>query len=232
MYDHLFFDADGTLFDFMAAEKWALSQVFEEVGIPANDDAIATYSRINNGVWLEFEQGLLSMDRLKTERFKRFFSQYGVSKDAERTARQYTSKLSQSYHLFDDSMPVLESLKARGIPMSLITNGISMVQRGRLEATGTRKYFSAIIISEEIGIQKPHPSYFTKAIAMAKASGKPAENPLVIGDSPSSDIKGGIDAGLDTCWINRFGMTANPEIRATYEVENLIQLLELLDNLN
>lgn len=232
MYDHLFFDADGTLFDFGAAEKWALSQIFEEVGIPSDNDAIATYSRINNGVWLEFEQGLISMERLKTERFNRFFAKYGVSGNAQQTARSYTGKLGQSFHLFDDSIYVLEALKERGIPMSLITNGISTVQRGRLEATGTLHYFSAIIISEEIGIQKPHPSYFTKAIEMAKASGKPAENPLVIGDSPSSDIKGGLDSGLDTCWVNRFGMEKDPDIQPTYEVRDLLQFLELFDNLD
>lgn len=232
MYDHLFFDADGTLFDFEAAEKWALSQVFKEVGVPSDGDAIATYSRINTGVWLEFEQGLISMDRLKTERFNRFFARYGISGNAEQTARHYTQKLAQSYHLFDDSIQVLEALQKRNLPLSLITNGISMVQRGRLEATETRHYFSAIIISEEIGIQKPHPDYFTKALAMAKATGKPVERPLVIGDSPSSDIKGGLDSGLDTCWINRFGMEKNPDIVATYEVKNLVQLLELLDNLD
>jgi FMN phosphatase YigB (HAD superfamily) len=96
MYDHLLFDADGTLFNFEAAEKWALSHVLEELGIDPSDEAIDTYSRINNGVWLEFEQGLITMDRLKTERFRRFYSRYGLQGDPGLTAQRYTLMLSRS----------------------------------------------------------------------------------------------------------------------------------------
>ena len=232
MYDHLFFDADGTLFDFEAAERWALSRVFNEVGIPATEESLSTYSRINNGVWLEFEQGLISMQDLKTERFRRFFSRYAVAGNPEVTAYRYTEELGKSYHLYSDAIPVLDALQKRKIPMSLITNGISSVQRGRLAATGTERYFSAIIISEEIGIQKPHPRYFSTALEMVKKAGKPAIKPLVIGDSPTSDIRGGIDAQMDTCWINRFGMKKDPTIEPTYEITELSQLLSLLDDLN
>lgn len=232
MYDHLFFDADGTLFDFEAAEAWALARVFTEVGIPADDEAISTYSRINNGVWLEFEQGLITMQQLKSERFRRFFARYGVDGDPVGTALRYTQTLAESYHLYPDAISVLDAIKKRGIPMSLITNGISSVQRGRLEATGTASYFHAIIISEEIGIQKPHPEYFVKAKSMAAAAGTPADHPLIIGDSPTSDIRGGLNAGIDTCWINRFGMDRDPATPATYEITRLDELLELLDNLD
>lgn len=228
MYDHLLFDADGTLFNFEAAEKWALSHVLEELGIDPSDEAIDTYSRINNGVWLEFEQGLITMDRLKTERFRRFYSRYGLQGDPGLTAQRYTLMLSRSFHLYDDAIPVLDELKNRNIPMSLITNGISNVQRGRLAATGTRDYFTAVVISEEIGIQKPHPSYFEKALSLVRDTGAPAKRPLVIGDSPTSDIRGGIDSGLDTCWINRFGMPTDPTLRPTYEITGLKELLDIL----
>jgi 2-haloacid dehalogenase len=232
MYDHLFFDADGTLFDFMAAERWALSRVFNEVGIPANDDSLATYSRINNGIWLEFEQGIIGMTELKTERFRRFFTRYGVSGNPHATAHRYTEILGESSHLYDDAIEVLDAIEKRGIPMSLITNGISTVQRGRLEATGTRHYFMAIIISEEIGIQKPHPDYFKKAKELVVAAGGSADHPLIIGDSPTSDIKGGLDSGIDTCWVNRFSMEKDPELPATYEITRLEELLGILDDLN
>jgi len=232
MYDHLFFDADGTLFDFVAAEKWALSQVFLELGLPATDESIATYSRINNGIWLEFEQGLISMQELKTERFSRFFARHGVSGDPHRTARRYTEMLSRTYHLYPDTIEVLDALKERNIPMSLITNGIAAVQRGRLEATGTAHYFTVVAISEELGVQKPNPSYFTQTCKMVTSAGFSMNNPLVIGDSPTSDIRGGLDSGLDTCWINRFGMEPDPEIPATYEISSLYELLPLLDNLD
>lgn len=228
MYDHLLFDADGTLFNFEAAEKWALSHVLEELGIDPSNEALDTYSRINNGVWLEFEQGLITMERLKTERFRRFYSRYGLQGDPGSTAQRYTVMLSKSFHLYDDTIPVLDELKSRNVPMSLITNGISTVQRGRLVATGTQDYFTAVVISEEIGIQKPHPRYFEKALSLIRDTGVPAERPLVIGDSPTSDIRGGIDSGLDTCWINRFGMPGDPTVKPTFEITELRELLDIL----
>lgn len=232
MYDHLFFDADGTLFDFVAAQDWALSQVFTEFGIPANKESLQTYSDINASVWLEFEQGLISLQKLKTERFRRFFARYGVTGNPETFSVRYTETLSHSYHLYDDALTTLNTLQQRNYPMSMITNGISSVQRGRLEATKTAQYFKAIIISEEIGVQKPHLSYFTRALAMAAEAGFPAKRPLIIGDSPTSDIQGGLNAHIDTCWINRFSMESDPAIPSTYEVSNLHQLIKLLDNLD
>ena len=229
MYDHLFFDADGTLWDFMASERWALSLVFAELGIEPTPETITAYSEINNEVWLEFEQGLVTLDTLKIERFHRFQANYDITIDPELTAKRYAQRLAQSYHLYADTIPVLDELVKRRYPISLITNGISEIQRGRLVATGTLHYFNAIIISEEIGARKPALDYFKIALAMAQESGAPVNNPLVIGDSPSSDIRGAIDAGLDTCWINRYGMDKDSETVPTYEIKNLEELLPILD---
>jgi YjjG family noncanonical pyrimidine nucleotidase len=228
MYDHIFFDADGTLFDFMAAERWAISRVLEDIGIEASDEAIDTYSRINNGVWLEFEQGSITLGRLKTERFCRLYDRYGISGDPSVSADRYAQLLAQTPHLYDDAIEVLDCLRNAGMPMSMITNGISAVQRGRLRATGTEGYFKTIVISEEIGVQKPDPRYFEQALGMVRATGAPSQRPLVVGDSPSSDIRGGIGAGLDTCWINRFGMQVDPGAVPTFEIATLRQLPPLL----
>lgn len=232
MYDHLFFDADGTLFDFEAAEKWALTRVFTELGFPSDEELIRSYSSINNGVWLEFEQGNITMNELKVERFRRFFALHQVEGNPAQTAERYMEMLSQSYHLYPDALSVLDILQEQHIPMSLITNGISHVQRGRIAATRTGHYFNAIVISEEIGVQKPHPDYFTRTLELARQSGNPTKRPLIIGDSPSSDIRGGLNSGIDTCWINRFGMNPDPTTPATYEITNLHGLVKLLQNLN
>lgn len=228
MYDHVFFDADGTLFDFMAAEKWAISHLLTELELTADEEATDTYSRINNGVWLEFEQGLISMEMLKTERFRRFHHHYGIERDPHHSATRYAQLLGQTFHLYEDAIPVLDALFEAGMPMTLITNGISAVQRGRLEASGTAKYFTAVVISEEIGIQKPEVGYFTKAIEMATRHGAKASSPLVVGDSITSDIRGGIAASLDTCWVNRFGMRADRLSLPTYEITTLYDLMPIL----
>lgn len=228
MYDHVFFDADGTIFDFMAAEHWAISQVIAALGLDPDGKAAETYSHINNGVWLEFEQKRITLQQLKTERFRRFLLHHQITGNPKEISNRYEGLLAQTYHLYDDALPVLDTIRNAGIPMSLITNGIAQVQRGRLRATGTASYFKAIVISEEIGIQKPDPRYFSVALRKAREAGTSAEHPLVVGDSPTSDIRGGIAAGWDTCWVNRFGMTLDHDAVPTHEISSLLELPRIL----
>ncbi|MFA5467491.1 MAG: YjjG family noncanonical pyrimidine nucleotidase [Sphaerochaetaceae bacterium] len=224
MYDNLFFDADGTLFDFISSEKWALARVFTQLNIKVDSEAFQTYSQINNAVWLEFEQNKITLDELKIERFRRLHAIYNLTEDSTLSATKYEEQLAQSFHLYDDTIPILKKLTKAGYPLTLITNGISAVQRGRLVATGTLHYFNTIVISEEIGFQKPSREYFQKALEMANH----ARNPLVIGDSLTSDIKGANNARLDACWINRYAMVNNTAIKAKFEITNLKQLLPIL----
>ncbi|MGI6466657.1 MAG: YjjG family noncanonical pyrimidine nucleotidase [Sphaerochaetaceae bacterium] len=231
MYDHLLFDADGTLLDFMSAEKSAVKRVLKELELPVKESIIASYSKINNDVWLEMEKGLLSIKELKVERFRRFYALYNLDKDPVVGSEIYSQFLSETYHLYYDAIEVLQRLKKSGIAMSLITNGIASVQWGRLKASAIREYFNTVVISEEIGIQKPDPRYFEITKEMVQQNGDKIENPLIIGDSLTSDIAGGIASGIDTCWINRFDMTLPENIKPTYQIKNLFELLKLL-NLN
>jgi len=228
MYDHLLFDADGTLFDFEAAERWALTNLFTELGIDGADTAIGIYSGINNKLWEEFESGLITLEDLKTERFNRLFQRYGLPGDPSKAALRYIDHLSASDHLFPETIPLLDELIGRGYGISLITNGISRVQRGRLAATGIGRYFRAIVISEEIGVQKPHPAYFSIALGKVRETGVPADFPLIVGDSLTSDIRGGIDAGIDTCWFNPRHIGRDPAVVPTYEIDRLEDLPLLL----
>lgn len=228
MYDNLFFDADGTLFDFMSGERWALKRVFSHLKIEVTEKALECYSQINNAVWLNFEQGLITIEDLKVERFRRFHQKYAIDSPPEESAKAYEEELSRSFHLYADALPILEHLSKSGIALTLITNGISAVQRGRLVATGTLHYFSAIVISEEIGVQKPNRAFFDKALEMAS----PTKKPLVIGDSLTSDIAGANNAGLDSCWVNRYKMVNTEGIKTTYEITSLEELLPLIENFN
>lgn len=228
MYDHLLFDADGTLFDFEAAEQWALEQLFAELGLACTSEAVAHYHVINNAIWKELEEGTITIEVLKTERFKRFFFQYGIDGDPEKAATRYLDYLSLSDHLFPEARRLLETLASSGWHLSLVTNGISRVQRGRLAASNTLQYFDAVFIGEEIGIQKPHPQFFFHALEQLKGKGLSCEYPLIIGDSLSSDIKGGLDAGISTCWYNPRYMPPDPTIIPTSEIHQLHELFKLL----
>ncbi|MDD3996903.1 MAG: YjjG family noncanonical pyrimidine nucleotidase [Sphaerochaetaceae bacterium] len=220
-YTHLLFDADGTLYDFKEAEVYAITKLFEELGVPNTASIVEVYSIINKALWKEFEDGCVTIEALKTERFRRFFSHLGMDKDPIATGVRYLDFLASSNHMFDWTVEILEQLHAEGYRISLITNGIARVQRGRLAATDTTRMFDSIIISEEIGIQKPDPRFFDFI------SAEDRKNCLIIGDSLSSDIAGGIAAGIDTLWYND-GTQKASSVQPMYELDSMDKLPEFL----
>ncbi|PKL14079.1 MAG: noncanonical pyrimidine nucleotidase, YjjG family [Spirochaetae bacterium HGW-Spirochaetae-8] len=228
MYNHLLFDADGTLFDFKAAERHALEALFHELDIAGTDRMRTLYSEVNHAIWLEFEQGKISLGSLKTERFRRFFDALHLGHDPLQTSIRYLDFLSRSDHLLPGAIEVLTTLKQRGYRLSLITNGISRVQRGRLAATKTLSFFDHLVISEEIGSQKPDPAFFSALFSITNMDRYAQRHALVIGDSLTSDIKGGLDAQLDTCWYNPDKIPVDPQMKPTYEISRLEELLDLL----
>ncbi len=228
MYDHLLFDADGTLYDFMAAENYALKKLFAETGLQATEEMIETYHEINHSLWLDLERGGTTVEELKSERFSRFFRTYGVHFDAADASDRYVYHLGTSYHVFDDTIRVLGQLKGMGYRMSIITNGITSVQKGRVQATGTASFFSYVAIAEELGFVKPDPMFFTETFRELEKLGIHPENPLVIGDSLSSDIEGARRAGLDSVWINRYGMEIPETPSYTYRIDTLEELIGIL----
>ncbi len=228
MYDHILFDADGTLWDFTAAENYALKALFEEGGLLVTDEMIGTYHTINHRLWLDLEKGLTTMEKLKVERFFRFYAAYQVDFDAETAAERYIHHLSTSHHIYDDTLQVLEEIEAMGIPMSIITNGITAVQKGRVEATGTFRFFSYVAIGEELGYVKPDVRFFSRTFEKLNRRGFFPHRPLVVGDSLSSDIEGSVQAGLDSVWINRYDMDIPSSPAYTYTIRNLEELLPII----
>ncbi|MBN2860953.1 MAG: YjjG family noncanonical pyrimidine nucleotidase [Sphaerochaetaceae bacterium] len=228
MYDHILFDADGTLWDFTAAENYALKALFEEAGLLVTDAMIDTYHTINHRLWLDLEKGLTTLEKLKVERFLRFYAAYKVDSDAASAAERYMYHLSTSYHIYDDTMKVLEEIDAMGISMSIITNGITEVQKGRVKATGTSRFFAYVAIGEELGHVKPDVRFFSRTFEKLSQCGIFPNRPLVVGDSLSSDIKGAQQAGLDSVWINRYGMDIPSSPAYTYAIHSLEELLSII----
>ncbi len=228
MYNHLLFDADGTLFDFNAAEAMALETMFKEFGIACTPEMKTTYSTINNAIWKEFEQGNIRIEDLKEERFHRFLKKINSDHNPVIAAERYLDHLAESDHLLPKAFALLTVLKSKGFRLSLITNGISRVQRGRLNATKTLAFFDHIIISEEIGTQKPEEKFFHQLFKLAGMDESARREALVIGDSLSSDILGGNKVGLATCWYNPQRLPMNPAIIPTYEISDLEELFKIL----
>jgi 2-haloacid dehalogenase len=226
-YSHLLFDADGTLFDYDRGEAKALAATFEETGIPYIADYTNIYRQINAQMWSDFEQGKISQKKLRSERFGRLFHALNIRADPLLFSERYQTNLGQATDLIDGAPELLQALHENHY-LLLITNGIPEVQRSRLSLSPIQDYFDAIIISGEIGVAKPDPRIFDAAF---QAMGNPPkQKTLVIGDSLTSDIQGGLNYGIDTCWFNPEQHPPNPAIPATHQIHSLSQLPPLLNH--
>lgn len=229
-YEYLLFDADNTLFDFNMAEFLAFRHTAESGELPYSDELYRSYSAINDSLWKKLERGEITLDLLKTERFRILLTSTG-SPDDETTAERamelrniYMNSLAEQSCLIEGAVEVCRELSER-YSMYIITNGVSMIQRNRLAGSELKPYFKDIFISEEIGAAKPSAAYFN---AVLEALGKPdKEKCLVIGDSLTSDCDGAIAYGIDICRYNPTGLPDNGR-KLTYTVKRLSELTEIL----
>ncbi len=198
VYTHLFLDADGTLFDFNTSEKKALEKAVRKLCGTWNPALSDIYHQVTKKTWKELEKKLITLEELKTLRFKRFKDQVDLDFDVSQMSKTYIGFLSQSHDLYPGTIDLLEDLYQK-YTLVLATNGITAVQRGRIAATGTEKYFRTIVISEEVGAAKPDPEFFR--IASEQSGKPPKENILMIGDSLTSDIQGAVNFGISSCLI-------------------------------
>lgn len=215
------FDADNTLLDFTRAEHDALCACLAARGLPHDDDTVSVYSAINDGHWKRLEKGLTTRDRLKTERFGDFFSTIGYNGDPAVMARDYESTLGQQTALLDGALELIQALHGK-CELYIVTNGITAVQKSRFGGCALSPYFDHCFISEEMGCAKPEKRFFD-LVAAAIPGFDPADA-IVIGDSLSSDIQGGINAGLDTCWFNPRKKSAPPDMKITHIIDSLSEI--------
>jgi 2-haloacid dehalogenase len=222
-YTWLLFDADDTLFDYPLAEGKALRSTFEHFGQVYRSEYLRIYQVFNRQVWAEFERGETSAAELRLKRFRLLFGEIDLPLDPADFSQRYLENLAQASDLFPQAAEVMKTLSGR-YHIALVTNGLKEVQRPRLEHSVIRPLIEKIFISEEMGAAKPTAGFFE---AVFKEIGNPPKaEVLIIGDSLTSDIKGGIDYGIDTCWFNPGGKPSASPI--TYTIGSLRQLLEML----
>jgi 2-haloacid dehalogenase len=215
------FDADNTLLDFTRAEHDALCACLASRGLPHDEDTVAAYSAINDGHWKRLELGLTTRDRLKTERFGDFFSSIGYNGDPVQMARDYESTLGKQTCRLEGALELIQALHGK-CELYIVTNGITAVQKSRFGGCALAPYFDRCFISEEMGCAKPEKRFFD-LVAAAIPGFDPADA-IVIGDSLSSDIQGGINAGLDTCWFNPRKKSAPSDMKITHIVDSLSEI--------
>lgn len=225
-YELLLFDLDDTLMDFSKDEKVAFRYAFENIGKKYTDDVLEEYKKINDIVWRELEIGeLKTVKDLYEKRCKMFFEIYNINATTDSFNKLLDEGFQKSGTLFSNVEHVLKKLKQR-YKLGIITNGPKSQQYMRLKNTGIYEYFSYIFISEEVGYNKPDIKFFEYVLRKIEENDK--SKILIIGDSLTSDIQGGNNCDLDTCWYNRKLQNNNLSIKPDYEIKNLEELLEIL----
>ena len=227
-YEIILFDADETLYDFKKSEREAFKNTMLKFNINYDENYhLEIYKEINSALWKEFEQGLVTQEMLKIERFKRLSKALKIRSDENEFANSYIENLADASFLYDNSLELIETLN-KSCRLAIVTNGLTSVQNKRIRQSSIAKFFDAIVISEEILIAKPNPKIFEHTLKLINFSDK--SKVLMIGDSLSSDIQGGINFGVDTCWYNPNKIINETSIKPTYEISNFDELKLLLLN--
>ena len=223
----LLFDADNTLLDFTSASKASLWQSFEDYHLECDDQIYATYKEINSAVWSEFERGDITAVELRRKRFDVLFNAKNIKGiDPSQFSSSFLNNLilkSESYSGVDS---LLASLRTK-FRVSLVTNGLKEVQRPRLEKLNLTKYFDSIVVSDEIGVAKPDQKFFDHTFRSID-NPPPKSEVLIIGDNPISDIQGGQDYGIRTCWVSN-GRSNISSPNSDFTVKEVGELRSLLD---
>ena len=228
MIEFLLLDLDDTILDFHKAERIAVSKTFQAFGIEPTEEVLERYKAINIAHWKMLERGELTRAEVLVNRFDALFEEYGVTCDAAAVAKSYESNLSIGHFFLPGAEEAVEKLFKK-YRLFLASNGTAKVQAGRMTSANLYRFFEKCFVSEEIGHNKPSKLYFEAAFAQIPDF-DPARA-MIVGDSLTSDILGGIQAGIRTCWVNPRHLPANPDIPADYEIESLAQLEALLETL-
>lgn len=224
-YSYLLFDADNTLFDFDAANRNAFHVVCRQCDIPDTDETFALYERCNNTMWAAFDRGECTKDFLVVERFRRFLKAMALDRDPALCNRIHLTALGASTLLLPHAEEVCNTL-SQTHRLYIVTNAVASVQRSRLHRSAVAPYITDAFISEDAGASKPSRAYFD--YVFDRIPGITRDNCLLIGDSPSSDIRGANNAGIPCCWYDPHGATLPEDLRIDYRITDLRQLCDIV----
>lgn len=222
----ILWDVDGTLLDFVYSQRCALTRCFETIGREITEEIITRYSQINDVFWKRLELGEITKVQLLNGRFVQLFEEYDIHDvDVEAFRQQYQKELGSVFAYIDDSLNICKSLYGK-VKQYVVTNGVTATQQNKLQLSGLSELMEELFISEQIGAPKPQKEYFDYCLAHVDEQDK--SRILLVGDSLTSDIKGGVLAGIPTCWYRAEG-TENPtEYKPDFEISDLHQIFELL----
>ncbi len=227
MIKALLWDVDGTLLDFKAAESAAIRRLFGEFSLgECTDEMIRRYSAINEEFWQRLERNEITKQQVLIGRYEQFFAEIGVPVSlAVEFNRRYQVRLGDTIVLRDDSYSIIKSLRGR-VRQYVVSNGTVIAQSRKLEGSGLGEMMDGVFLSEALGVEKPNKAFFDAV--MDRICPEAPEEVMIVGDSLTSDIRGGNNAGIKTCWYNPEGKTAPDEYKIDYVIADLHEIDSLL----
>ena len=226
--EFLFLDLDDTILDFHKAERLAISRTFRSFGLEPTEQVLERYHVINRLHWERLERGELTRDQVLTGRFQMLFEELGIPAQPQAIAKGYEHNLGLGHYFLPGAEEALDTLRGK-YRLFLASNGTASVQHSRLTSAGLYPYFEEVFVSQALGANKPSRAFFDACAA--RIPGYDPRKALMVGDSLTSDILGGINAGMKTCWVCPRGTQGRPDIVPDYRIEALSQLPELLKTL-
>lgn len=226
-FDVVLWDVDGTLLDFVAAEKAAIQSLFQEFGLGrCTDGMLARYSEINREYWRKLERGEMSKQQILVKRFEDFFREEGLDVSlGEAFNAAYQVRLGDTIVFCDDSKALVESLRGK-VRQYVVSNGTVTAQTKKLRRSGFDQLMDGVFLSEELGYEKPAIEFFDHVFREIQAPDK--DRVLIVGDSLTSDMEGGFRAGIKTCWYNPEGLPCAAPEKIDYEIQNLQEIKKIL----
>ena len=227
MMEFLLLDLDDTILDFKKAERIAIGKTIGQFGLEPTEEVLSRYHVINKWHWEQLEKGTLTREEVLVNRFGVLFREFGLEIDATACARAYEQNLSVGHYFLPGAEETVDALSKR-YRLFLVSNGTASVQKGRMTSANLYRFFETVFVSQEIGHTKPSRAYFDACFA--RIPGFDPQKAIIVGDSLSSDIQGGINAGIRTVWVNPDHKPCG-NIRPDFEIEYLHQLPSLLETL-
>ena len=226
-YDKILFDLDNTILDFNKAEKSAYETASKIFNVEYNDENYHLYHEINDKLWKRLEKGGYERSKLIFDRWNEYFNVLGVKGiEPLEFNKVYVENLGKGRFLMKNAFETVKGASDMGAKCYIVTNGLLSVQKNRLEGQPFMEYISGVCVSEAVGANKPEKTFFENA---QKLFGITFDSKtIVVGDSLTSDILGGINFGLDTLYVNVFKKPNLSSIKPTYEIDEIIKVLDVI----
>lgn len=227
MIKAILWDMDGTLLNFLISEKNAVKKGFEYFGLgECSDENVRLYSEINLRHWKMLEKGLITKPEVKAGRYREFFKRLGItSVTPEEFTAVYEKNLPETVEYIENAKEIVESLRGR-YKQYIVTNGTLSVQVKKIEKSGLKELIDGAFISDEIGYEKPSKEFFSFVLSNIIPCER--DEVLIVGDSLTSDMKGGNISGIKCCWYNPEKLENNTSLKIDYEINKLNEIYEIL----